>query len=632
MNKDGGDMPERKELKKRARATLKRHYFLLVVLCLISSAVGLEYRAELMGFGLSNGSRPEDVVESGTTSTSGGVLGVWEMLVGGDMTGGADLARERIWEMRGREEVRIGSVSLGRTRGVLASAVNLLSSGSVLVRIYAAIRNVVRAKTAATAIFVILTLLAYLAAISMAVTALYVVFRRVILEARIYEKVPLQRFLFLLRTRKWLQAVRTILYTTLLMFLWALTVAGIFVKYFSYRMVPYIIAENPSLRAREAVDLSRRLMDGHKWECCKLEATFLLWQVLSFATAGIVGIFFANPYHAAAMAEYYASLRQQAKEKKLEGTELLWDDFLYEKAEPEILRAAYRDVEEPVELPRSEGARGFLADNFGLVLRADPEEKRYEETVERNARYEREKLSIEGLAYPDRLSPFVAPPSGLTRRLESIRQITELHPVRHYTLTTLVLMFFLFSGTGWVWEVALHLIETGEFVNRGTMHGPWLPIYGVGATLILTFLYRFRSKPWLEFLLTVALCGVVEYGTAYILEHLFNGTKWWDYSGYFLNLHGRVCAEGLLAFGIGGLMAVYVACPLIDNNLRRLSQKRCAAAAAALAVLFLADGAYSLRHPNTGEGITDIAQVDQFRSLSSAARSFSNAFFSIRDT
>ena len=41
--------------------------------------------------------------------------------------------------------------------------------------------------------------------------------------------------------------------------------------------------------------------------------------------------------------------------------------------------------------------------------------------------------------------------------------------------------------------------------------------------------------------------------------------KWWDYTGYFLNLHGRICAEGLLVFGVGGMAFVYVIAPLIDN-------------------------------------------------------------------
>lgn len=68
---------------------------------------------------------------------------------------------------------------------------------------------------------------------------------------------------------------------------------------------------------------------------------------------------------------------------------------------------------------------------------------------------------------------------------------------------------------GWVWEVSLHLITDGVFVNRGVLHGPWLPIYGTGGVMILAVLNKFREKPLVEFLLTIVLCGCVEYFTSW---------------------------------------------------------------------------------------------------------------------
>ena len=63
----------------------------------------------------------------------------------------------------------------------------------------------------------------------------------------------------------------------------------------------------------------------------------------------------------------------------------------------------------------------------------------------------------------------------------------------------------------------------------------------------------------------IALCGCVEYFTSVYLEYVHDGTRWWDYTGYFLNLHGRICAEGLLVFGIGGMAIVYVLAPFLDG-------------------------------------------------------------------
>ena len=66
-----------------------------------------------------------------------------------------------------------------------------------------------------------------------------------------------------------------------------------------------------------------------------------------------------------------------------------------------------------------------------------------------------------------------------------------------YSVSSLVLMFFTFSGIGWLWEVGLHLVVDGMFFNRGFMAGPWLPIYGTGGVLILVLLKKWRSRPLL---------------------------------------------------------------------------------------------------------------------------------------
>ena len=49
------------------------------------------------------------------------------------------------------------------------------------------------------------------------------------------------------------------------------------------------------------------------------------------------------------------------------------------------------------------------------------------------------------------------------------------------------------SAAGWLWEVALHLVFNGELVKRGTMLGPWLPIYGAGGVLAVLLLRRFAD-------------------------------------------------------------------------------------------------------------------------------------------
>lgn len=156
-----------------------------------------------------------------------------------------------------------------------------------------------------------------------------------------------------------------------------------------------------------------------------------------------------------------------------------------------------------------------------------------------------------------------------------------------------------------MWEVTLALITEGMFVNRGTLHGPWLPIYGTGGIIILLLLKKLRPHPALLFVGTVVLCGCLEYFSSWYLELTHDGQRWWDYTGYFLNLNGRICAEGLLAFGLGGLATVYLLAPALDNLLARAHRRIMAVVAIVLLVAYVGDNIYSSIVPNTGAGITD---------------------------
>ena len=172
-------------------------------------------------------------------------------------------------------------------------------------------------------------------------------------------------------------------------------------------------------------------------------------------------------------------------------------------------------------------------------------------------------------------------------------------------------MFFIFSFVGWFWEVLLHLLESGNFVNRGVMYGPWLPIYGTGGVIVLILLNKLREKPLIEFLSIIVVCGIIEYFTSYFLEITHNGVRWWDYSGYFININGRICAEGLLVFGLGGIAVVYFIAPFIDNIIKKLNKNVIAIISIILITIFMVDKIYSSKYPNIGEGITSYKIVNK---------------------
>lgn len=206
--------------------------------------------------------------------------------------------------------------------------------------------------------------------------------------------------------------------------------------------------------------------------------------------------------------------------------------------------------------------------------------------------------------YPDALRQEFLPQKNIRLKIPSI----GLGYYRRYSLITYALMFFAFAFIGWCWEVLIHMVEDHVFVNRGTMAGPWLPIYGVGGIIGVFIMTTFGKKllkyPILTFLTVMLLCGIIEYFTSYTLEKIY-GIRWWDYTGYILNINGRICLEGVLIFGFGGCAAIYFIAPAFDNMLSKISLKRKLIILCVICPLFIADLIYSNVHPNIGKGITD---------------------------
>lgn len=104
--------------------------------------------------------------------------------------------------------------------------------------------------------------------------------------------------------------------------LWTLLfiIPGI-IKSYEYYMVPYLLAENPELTAKEAIRISKDMMYGNKWRTFRLELSFIGWDFLSAATFGIVGIFYVNPYRYATLAELYLELKDLYEEEPEEPAE-----------------------------------------------------------------------------------------------------------------------------------------------------------------------------------------------------------------------------------------------------------------------------------------------------------------------
>lgn len=100
------------------------------------------------------------------------------------------------------------------------------------------------------------------------------------------------------------------LWMYLWVFLWTLLfiIPGI-IKAFAYMMTPYILVDKPELSAQEALKLSIKMTDGHKWELFVVGLSFIGWQILNVLTCCMLGVFFVNPYMNTTFAAYYEKLK-----------------------------------------------------------------------------------------------------------------------------------------------------------------------------------------------------------------------------------------------------------------------------------------------------------------------------------
>ena len=587
---------DRKKLKADARKTLKHHYWLLTFICAIAMIAGVEFKSSRTLLDSIDREKAAETTSVAVPGSGNQISQVFNQLIDQRYEEASASSQSAI-----DTEKENAQPAFGRTRGILSQVVNNISSGLLIVQIAEAIRGITHSPDFVTIVLIIGAFAYYLLIWVFFLHMISAIIRRLFMEARTYEKVPFMHWMFIKSVRKWFNTAMTILLENTLLFAWSLTIAGGFIKRYSYFLTDYIIAENPDIKPLRAITLSRRMMNGHKWEAAKLELSMLGWDLLSVLTGGLAGIFFTNAYRSMVITEYYVHMRSLAKENSLEDAELLNDTYLFEKADPRLLETVYSDIEEQDKYIESHHIeltpkQRFWVENFSIWPGRIDEKREWQNLMSRRYQVRKDQETLEGHQYPVRLNSLWV---EKTKNLGG-----DVFFMRTYTVWSLVLLFFALAMFGWFWEVALTLLERGMFVNRGTMYGPWLPIYGFGGVLCLVLLTKLRDKPPLAFAASIVLCGFMEYMASWILE-LAYGNVWWSYNGYFLNLHGRICAEGLLVFGIGCMVVIYLAAPIHDTLVSRLPKKTVLVLSAILLAGFAADRVYSTIKPNAGEGITD---------------------------
>lgn len=175
-------------------------------------------------------------------------------------------------------------------------------------------------------------------------------------------------------------------------------------------------------------------------------------------------------------------------------------------------------------------------------------------------------------------------------------------------LPQMVITFALISFGGWVYETIYCSVVEGEFTKRGFLFGPTCPIYGIGALAVWLVLGQI-SNPFIVFIIGGFLATVIEYSTGLFLERRFK-KKWWDYSMFKFNLHGRICPQASAVFGAFSVTSVFVLVPTMLDVLMIFSSYTISVMAFIVVTLYFLDTVASLlwNGPTTHHKVEAAAQ------------------------
>lgn len=134
--------------------------------------------------------------------------------------------------------------------------------------------------------------------------------------------------------------------------------------------------------------------------------------------------------------------------------------------------------------------------------------------------------------------------------------------------------FIIFSVIGLIIETIFCYVTTGVIESRkGLIWGPFCPVYGVGATLLIILLNPYKNKPLKLFIMGSILGNAIEYFLSFLLEAYY-GTRFWDYSYLEWNLNGRICILYSIYWGILSFILIKFIKSIMDKFINKIPNSK----------------------------------------------------------
>ena len=168
------------------------------------------------------------------------------------------------------------------------------------------------------------------------------------------------------------------------------------------------------------------------------------------------------------------------------------------------------------------------------------------------------------------------------------------------TFMGIICLIIVIAGVfGFLYEFLFSYLNSGmtTFYYRGGNFLPWINIYATGSLMIFFITYRRRKNPLKVFLLSMVICGVLEYIAGWGLYHFSNGFRCWDYNTEILNfgnVGGYICLRSVLFFGLSSLLLIYGIVPFCFVIAKKMNKRAFLVVSITLCSIIMADELYNL--------------------------------------
>ena len=152
----------------------------------------------------------------------------------------------------------------------------------------------------------------------------------------------------------------------------------------------------------------------------------------------------------------------------------------------------------------------------------------------------------------------------------------------------IITYFLIYSFLGWVMESIFRSICEKKLINTGFLRGPFCPIYGIGAIIMIALLSQFEKSIVLLFFISLIILTLWEYIVGVLLEKLFK-TKYWDYSDHKFNFQGRICLTNSIYWGFLGVAFVKYIHPFIESYIEKIDVNILKYIVLIFSIIFLVD-------------------------------------------